>query len=109
MARKKLPRGIKVCEREGCNNTFIVKIGAKYQQRYCSSQCAAYATASTRKGKVHYRHPKKSYLQQPKKHKVINITQLQNCPVNYDSDGGKFAKMCNDILNGKSKFIGVGN
>ncbi|MBN1755475.1 hypothetical protein JW877_04590 [bacterium] len=109
MARKKLPRAMKKCEREGCENTFIVRVGAKYQQKYCCSKCAALATSHLREGKVHYRQPKNVDIEPTKKFRIINIQQLQNSPVNFDSSGGKFAKLCNEILKGKSKFLGVCN
>lgn len=109
MSRTKLPRAIKKCERDGCENTFITRVGAKYQQRYCSSRCAALDKPNNRMFKVHYRKPKREYVNKQERSRVVNIHQLQNCPINFDSRDGKFVRLCNDILQGKLRFAGVDN
>jgi len=107
MARKKLPTIIKKCEREGCENTFEVKVGAKYQKKYCSPRCAAIATREARK----HRRRKRRYPVAKEREavkKVFSIIDLQNFPVNFDeSDGGKFAEICNGILNGELTLVGI--
>lgn len=107
MSRVKLPRAMKKCERDGCENTFIIRVGGKYQQRYCCSRCAALDKKNTRRYRTHYRKPKEEYVPRNERTKVVNIAQLQNCPVNFDSNDGKFVKLCNDILSGKLRFMGV--
>jgi len=106
MARKKLPLELRVCAREGCNNTFYVKVGAKYQKKYCSPRCAALATQDARKNKPRRRKRKK---QNPKFGKrVYSISELQNLPINIGHSGGKFAEACNAILRGEAFLIEVG-
>ncbi len=107
MARKKLPIEKRKCARHGCNNTFEVKVGAKYQKKYCSPKCAALATREARK----HRRRKRKYpvaSQREAVKKVFSIIDLQNSPVNFDeADGGKFAEICNGILNGELTFVGI--
>ncbi|MCD6098226.1 hypothetical protein J7K18_04955 [bacterium] len=105
MARKKLPLELRVCAREGCNNTFYVKVGAKYQKKYCSPRCAALATQSARKNKIRRR--KSKVREQKLKKRVYSISELQNLPVNLGHSGGKFAEVCNAILRGEAILIGV--
>ena len=107
MARKKLPTIIKKCEREGCENTFEVKVGAKYQKKYCSPRCAALATREARKHRRRKRKFPKNNKTEPKK-LVFSISDLQNFPVSFDDpDGGKFAEICNGILNGELTLVGI--
>ena len=107
MGRKMLPRVLKKCERKGCENTFIVKVGATYQKRYCSSRCAAIANS----GKREKRSSRKfrlgcgttTYVRD-----AYTLKDLQELPVNFASgSGGKFADVCNAILAGKFSFVGV--
>mgnify|MGYP005641274459 CR=1 FL=1 len=104
---RKLPIEIRECEREGCENTFEVKVGAKYQKRYCSPRCAALATREARK----HRRRKRKFPKNDKRKlekKVYSISDLQNYPVNFDDpDGGKFAEICNAILNGEYTLVGI--
>ncbi len=106
MPRKKLPRALKKCERDGCENTFIIKVGAKYVPKYCSSRCAAIATQQSRKRRVRRR--KNDYVApRPKRNKAVSLSQIQNYPVNFSDDGGKFVKMLNRILAGEVIYLGV--
>ena len=107
MARRKLPISTRECAREGCTNTFEVKIGAKYQKLYCSPRCAALATRESRK---HRRRKRRYPIAQNREEikKVFSIIDLQNFPVNFDEgDGGKFAEICNGILNGDLTLVGI--
>lgn len=106
MPRKKLPRALKKCEREGCENTFIIKVGAKYVPKYCSSRCAAIATQSSRKKRVR-RHKSNFNMKRPKKTNAVSISQIQNYPVNFSDDGGKFVKILNKILSGEVTYLGI--
>jgi len=39
---------------------------------------------------------------------VFSITDIQNFPVNFDEDdGGRFAEICNGILNGELILVGA--
>lgn len=107
MARRKLPTEIRECSREGCENTFEVKVGAKYQKRYCSPRCAALATREARKHRKRKRKYPISNKREQKKI-VFSIVDLQNYPISFDdSDGGRFAEICNGILNGDLTLVGV--
>lgn len=106
MPRKKLPRMLKKCEREGCENTFVVKVGAKYIPKYCSSRCAALATRDARKHRVR-RHKQGYVAPRPKKTDSLSFSQIQNFPVNFSADGGKLAKMLNRILSGEVAYVGI--
>jgi len=107
MPRKKLPRALKQCEREGCEKTFVITIGAKYVPKYCCSSCAAIATATKRKK----RKPRNDVRTEPRRilhKKSITLDQIQNYPINYeDQTGGKFAKILNRILSGEVQMIGI--
>jgi len=108
MPRKKLPRALKKCEREGCENTFIIKVGAKYVPKYCSSRCAALATQKSRRNKVRRR--KNNYTPpRPKEISVMSLSQIQNYPVDFSNDGGKFVKLLNKILSGEVSYLGLGD
>ena len=107
MPRKRLKRVLKECEREGCHNTFYVKVGAKYQKRYCSSRCAALATAKSRKRRKprRIRGPVDRLSKEPMS---ITLSELQELPVNFDDpEGGKFAEMLLKILRGELVLIGL--
>ncbi|HHS51221.1 MAG TPA: hypothetical protein ENN07_08920 [candidate division Zixibacteria bacterium] len=106
MPRKKLPRALKKCEREGCENTFIIKVGAKYSPKYCSSRCAALDTRDARKRRVR-RHKSDYNAPNPKETRAVSLSQIQNYPVNFSDDGGKFVKMLNKILAGEVSYLGV--
>ena len=104
MPRKKLPRSLKRCEREGCNNTFIVKVGGKYQQRFCSPSCAALANSKNRKPRR--RKSRNISLRRDEVKSTYSLTDLQEMPVNFISNnGGKFAEICNRILEGEYQFV----
>jgi len=105
MPRKKLPRALKKCEREGCENTFIIKVGAKYIPKYCSSRCAAIATRDARNRRVR-RHKSDFSPPRPSKPRAISLSQIQNFPVNFADDGGKLVKMLNSILSGDVSYVG---
>ncbi len=107
MARKKLPIEKRKCAREGCENTFEVKVGAKYQKKYCSPRCAAIATREARKHRRRKRkYPVASERETVKK--VFSIIDLQNFPVDFnENSGGRFAEICNGILNGELTLVGV--
>jgi len=106
MARKKLPIIKKKCSREECDNEFEVKVGAKYQKRYCCPRCAALATREARKHRRRRRKFPEKEKAEPVK-TVFSISDLQNFPVNFDADdGGKFADICNGILNGELTLVG---
>ncbi len=107
MPRKKLPRTTKSCERKGCNNEFTVVVGAKYQPKYCCSRCAALATVSKRKK----RRARNTVVNQDpvsiRSKRAVTLEQLQNFPINHDDiNGGKFAEMVSQILNGEMMLIG---
>ncbi len=107
MARRKLPTMVVKCARPGCENTFEVKVGAKYQKKYCSPRCAALATREARKHRRRKRKFPKAQGREPVK-TVFSIADLQNFPVNFDeSDGGRFAEICNGILKGELVLVGV--
>ncbi|MCD6502089.1 hypothetical protein J7L01_05760 [bacterium] len=106
MPRRKLPRVLKKCEREGCENTFVVKVGAKYVPKYCSSRCAALATRDARKHRVR-RRKSNSVVKNPEKTRAFSLSQIQNYPVNFSNDGGKFVKMLNRILSGEASYLSV--
>lgn len=106
MPRRKLPRALKKCEREGCDNTFLVKVGAKYVPKYCSSRCAAIATQSSRQKRVR-QHKNNFALNRPEKTGAVSIAQIQNYPVNFSDDGGKFVKILNRILSGEVTYLGI--
>lgn len=106
MGRKRLPIIVKKCERQGCNNTFKVRDGAKYQKHYCCPRCAALATAELRK----YRRRKKKneILQVTWEQLALTVADLQNAVVSLgEKDGGKFADMCNAILRGDKLLLGI--
>lgn len=106
MGRKRLSIITKKCERAGCNNTFQVKEGAKYQRRYCSQRCAALASAGQRKQRR--RRMKTKGFQITWERVAFTIADLQNAIVNLgEADGGKFADMCNAILRGEKVLLGV--
>jgi hypothetical protein len=106
MPRKKLPRALKKCEREGCENTFVVTIGAQYVPKYCCSRCAALATVDQRK-KRSARNPKYGDPVAIPRTRSITLEQLQNFPINYDDlTGGKFARLVEGILSGNLQLIG---
>jgi hypothetical protein len=101
-----MPRALKKCEREGCENTFIVTIGAQYVPKYCCSRCAALATVDQRKRRS-VRNVKISEPVSIPRSRSITLEQLQNFPINYDDlSGGKFAKLVDGILNGDLQLIG---
>jgi len=107
MGRKKLPVVIRKCAREGCENTFEVKLGAKYQKKYCSPRCAALATREARKKRRRKRKFPKN-VEVEKKKTVYSISDLQNFPISFDDpDGGRFAEICNGILNGEYVLVGI--
>ncbi len=106
MGRAMLPRALKKCEREGCENVFVVKLGSKYGKRFCSSRCAALANANKPR-----KRRKKSSRVKPVivtyKNESFTLKDLQDLPVNFASgSGGKFAEVCNAILSGKYCFVG---
>ncbi len=107
MPRKKLPRTTKECEREGCNNSFTIVVGAKYQPKYCCSRCAALATVSKRKK----RKARNTVVNQDpvsiRRKRAVTLEQLQSFPINHDDiNGGKFAEMVSQILRGEMMLIG---
>ncbi len=104
MPRQKLPRALKKCEREGCNNTFIIKVGARYQQRFCCPACAAMSSNKRRRSRK--RAAKQTPVKRMKKKDTYTVSDLQELPVNFSASGGKFAEICNAILKGKLEFIG---
>ncbi len=106
MPRSKLPRALKKCERDGCENTFIIKVGAKYIPKYCSSRCAAIATQQSRKRRVR-RHKSDYQSPRPRKDCAMSLSQIQNYPVNFSDDGGKFVKILNRILSGEVTYLGI--
>jgi hypothetical protein len=107
MARKKLPSSHKKCARPGCENEFEVKVGAKYQKIYCSPRCAALATREARKHRTRKRKYQISNERERAK-MVFSLIDLQNFPVNFDeADGGRFAEICNGILNGELTLVGI--
>jgi hypothetical protein len=107
MPRKKLPRALKRCEREGCENAIIVTPTAKYVPKYCSSRCAALATVGMRK-KRKARNRKNSDITKIIAKKSITLEQLQNYPINFDDlGGGKFTRLIEQILNGEMNLIGL--
>lgn len=106
MGRAMLPRAIKKCERPECENTFVVKIGSKYEKRFCSSRCAALCNG-------HKPRRRKKRVQRAKTTvsrfvpESYTLRDLQDLPVNFASgSGGKFAEICNAILAGKCGFVG---
>ena len=107
MARRRLPTTMRECARPGCKKQFEVKVGAKYQKRYCSPKCAALATREARK----HRKRKRKYpvaMEMERIQRVFSITDIQNFPVNFDEDdGGRFAEICNGILNGELSLVGA--
>ncbi len=106
MPRKRLPRALKKCEREGCENTFVIKVGAKYVPKYCSSKCAALATRDARKKRVRRR--KSNYnAPKPRETHAMSLSQIQNYPVNFSDDGGKFVEILNKILSGEVSYVGT--
>jgi hypothetical protein len=106
MPRRKLQRALKKCEREGCKNTFIVKVGAKYIPKYCSSRCAAIATKETRCHRV--RHRKSDFVpMRPKLTNAMSLVEIQKFPVSFSDDGGKLVKMLNRILSGEVAYLGT--
>lgn len=106
MARRRLQTALKKCEREGCECTFIIKLGAKYIPKFCSSRCAALATKESRKHRV--RHRKTDYVSpRPKETKAFSLLEIQNFPVNFSGDGGKLVKMLNRILSGEVSYLGT--
>ena len=107
MPRKKLPRALKKCERDGCENTFIIKVGAKYVPKYCCSRCAALATRDSRKRRIR-RHKTDYVAPNPEKTRAMSLSQIQNYPVDFSGDGGKLAKMLNSILAGEVTYLGTG-
>ncbi len=107
MARKKLPSVMQKCAREGCENEFEVKLGAKYQKQYCCPRCAALSTREARKHRRRKRKFAMNIQLEPAK-KVFSITDLQSFPVSFESgSGGRFVEICNGILNGDLLLIGA--
>ena len=107
--RPRLPRVKKECAREGCHNTFEVKLGSKsrYQRKYCSQRCAALATRKSRERRRRKRKYPVGVESNWVRKRIFSIVDLQNCPVNLGfSDGGRFAEICEEILEGKSILIG---
>lgn len=108
MPRKKLPRALKTCERDGCDNQFVYSVGAKYVPKYCSSRCAALATVNKRKKRKPRNSKPKQKTPIPEK-RAITLQQLQNFPIDFEAaSGGKFAKTLEQILNGEMALIGTG-
>ena len=107
MPRKKLPRAEKVCEREGCENSFTIVLGAQYQPKYCCSRCAALSTVSKRKKRKARNTSINFEPVSIDKKRAVTLEQLQNFPINHDAvGGGKFAEMVSQILNGEMMLIG---
>lgn len=107
MPRAKLPRSVKQCEREGCDNSFVYSVGAKYVPKYCSSQCAALATVDSRK-KRKPRPIKSGPTKAFNEKKAITIEQLQNFPINFDgASESKFARTLEQILSGEMSLVGI--
>jgi hypothetical protein len=46
-------------------------------------------------------------MDRPTRTGAVSISQIQNYPVNFSDDGGKFVKMLNQILSGEVAYLGI--
>lgn len=106
MGRQRLERTYIVCKSPECSNIIEVKVGSKYQKQFCCSRCAN----TVNKTKSKRRQRRVTYKKVPwsaVKEQVVTPNMLQSLPVGGSDTGGKFAKLCNDILRGEVIFTGT--
>jgi len=102
--RGKLERKTVKCARDGCNNTFEIKVGAKTrQQKYCCSTCFTLCQRGTHREPV-VRRRKTTKPVKVAKDRNSCLFSLQDIPNSYGNDGGKFAKTVNKILSGEVHY-----